>query len=73
MTKSLPGTPPNIKSKICVNVLRYEDLNVAWFSVSSIYRSCFNGWEVDVCYLDIGGIVDIHCLSFLFIIFIMTL
>jgi hypothetical protein len=29
MTKSLPGTPPNIKSKICVNVLRCEDLNVA--------------------------------------------
>jgi hypothetical protein len=28
MTKSLPGTPPNIKSKICVNVLRCEDLNV---------------------------------------------
>lgn len=28
MTKSLPGTPPNIKSKICVNVLRCEDVKI---------------------------------------------
>jgi hypothetical protein len=26
------------------------------------------GWEVIVCFVDIGGIVDHHCLNFLFII-----
>jgi hypothetical protein len=51
-----------------LNILSLKgELSLSIYHVLFMYSMVW-GWEVVVCFVDIGGIADHHCLNFLFIL-----
>ena len=56
----------NPATSLCLSQARTWISNIMLLSLIFVFNEL--RWEVIVCFVDIGGIVDHHCLNFLFII-----